>query len=85
MCSMAWSTLETVLTAMVRVRNSVLKSASVASWILALLRELRAALLAGSQRSETPLAARAAATPGNEVLSALSWTRRVSRLLHPAG
>src|SRR4051812_42571491 len=64
MWAMASSSEDTVLTASVSDRNSVEKSASVASANVRLGVPARAALLWGSQRSSTPLAARAVATVG---------------------
>lgn len=70
-------------------RCSVSKSASSASCKIAAELagsfELSAALVAASQRRETPFANKASATGGSNVSKDASSTRRVSTLLHAAG
>lgn len=78
-----------VFTARIGARNSVVKSASVASCKMAacdLTRELEStALEVASQRRETPFSSSADATVGRMVESAASSTSSVSTALQAAG
>lgn len=89
MCKIALSMFETVFMASIRERCSVVKSDASAVWRRMDRCEgrafVKAALLAASQRSDTPFARSASATGGNKVSSAAESTRSVSTLLHAAG